>query len=190
MMHQHWLDLGVLSCPSEVLSLEWRHVDRERSHLTVTSPKTEWYDGKGSRTIPLFADLRPCLEEAFELATPDQTHVVGGGHLAKAQGRNGWKSCNLRTPFGKLVKRARLEPWPRPFHNLRSSRETELLEDFPVHVVAAWMGHDPKVSFKHYAQTTAEHFERAIGGAKSGARNAQKPTQQGTASNRKEQKEE
>ncbi|MGF1579973.1 MAG: hypothetical protein ACFCD0_11485 [Gemmataceae bacterium] len=76
----------------------------------------------------------------------------------------------MRTPIGKLVKRAGLESWPRLFHNLRSSRETELLEDSPVHVVAAWMGQDPKVSLKHYAQTTAEHFERATGGAKTGAR--------------------
>ncbi len=30
-------------------------------------------------------------------------------------------------------------------------------------------GHCAKVSPKHYAQTTAEHFERAMGGAKSGA---------------------
>ncbi|MGF1583040.1 MAG: site-specific integrase, partial [Gemmataceae bacterium] len=169
--------LGGLRCPSEVLSIEWRHVDWERSQLIVPSPKTDRYDGKGSRTIPLFADLRPYLDEAFELATSSQTHVVGGGHLAKAQARNGWKSCNLRTTFGKLVKRAGLEPWPRLFHNLRSSRETELLEDFPVHVVAGWMGHDPKVSLKHYAQTTVEHFERAIGGAKSGAAENRKPSQ-------------
>ncbi len=36
------------------------------------------------------------LEEAFELAIPGQTHVVGGGHLVKANGPTGWKSCNLR----------------------------------------------------------------------------------------------
>jgi hypothetical protein len=80
-----------------------------------------------------------------------------------------WRTCNLRTTFGKLVKRAGLEPWPRLFHNLRSSRETELLEEFPVHVVAMWMGHDAKVSLKHYAQTTDEHFERATRAAGSDA---------------------
>ena len=59
---------GGLRCPSEVLSLEWRHVDWERNRITVPSPKTDRYDGKGSRTIPLFPELRPFLEEAFELA--------------------------------------------------------------------------------------------------------------------------
>lgn len=176
--------LGGLRCPSEVLSLEWRHVDWERGRVTVPSPKTDRYDGKGSRMIPLFADLRHFLEEAFELAQPGQTHVIGGNHLAKAQGPNGWRNCNLRTSFEKLVKRAGLTTWPRLFHNLRSSRETELLEEFPVHVVAMWMGHDAKVSLKHYAQTTEDHFERAAGGAKSGAREAQKRAQQTAAGSR------
>jgi integrase len=172
---------GGLRCPSEVLSLEWRHVDWERGRLMVPSPKTDRYEGKGSRVIPLFADLRPYLEEAFELAEPGQSHVVGGNHLAKANSPTGWKSCNLRTSFAKLVKRAGLESWPRLFHNLRSSRETELLEEFPVHVVAKWMGHDAKVSIKHYAQTTEDHFDRATSGAKSGALVTQNRAQQDTA---------
>ncbi len=177
---------GGLRCPSEVLSLEWRHIDWARGRLTVPSPKTDRYDGKASRTIPLFADLRPYLEEAFELAIAGQTHVIGGDHLAKANGPTGWKNCNLRTAFDKLVKRAGLEPWPRLFHNLRSSRETELLEKFPVHVVALWMGHDAKVSLKHYAQTTEDHFDRAVSGTESGALLAQKPAQQPAAGNRVE----
>lgn len=168
---------GGLRCPSEVLSLEWRHVEWKRNRITVPSPKTDRYEGKGSRVIPLFADLRPFLEEAFELAAAGQTHVVSGNHLAKAQGPNGWRNCNLRTTFEKLVRRAGLEPWPRLFHNLRSSCETELLEEFPIHVVALWMGHDAKVSLKHYAQTTEDHFDRAAGGAESGAQGAQNRAQ-------------
>jgi integrase len=179
---------GGLRCPSEVLSLEWRHIDWERNRVTVPSPKTDRYDGKEFRVIPLFADLRLFLTEAFELATPGQTHVVGGNHLAKANGPTGWKNCNLRTTFEKLVVRAGLEPWPRLFHNLRSSRETELLEEFPVHVVALWMGHDAKVSLKHYAQTTEGHFDKATGGAESGAPVAQNQAQQPAAGNRRESK--
>lgn len=179
---------GGLRCPSEVLSLERRHVDWARGRLTVPSPKTGRYDGKGSRAVPLFPDLRPHLEEAFELAAPGQAHVVGGGHLAKANGPTGWRNCNLRTAFDRLVKRAGLEPWPRLFHNLRASRETELLEAFPVHVVAQWMGHDPKVCLKHYAQTTDEHFDRAAGGAQSGAPGARNPAQQAAAGSRNNRK--
>ena len=174
---------GGLRCPSEVLSLEWRHVDWIRERVTVPSPKTERYDGKESRTIPMFADLREFLDDAYELREPGQTHVIGGNHLAKANGVMGWKNCNLRTSFGKLVKRAGLEQWPRLFHNLRSSRETELLETFPVHVVAKWMGHDAKVCLKHYAQTTEDHFARATRGAQSGANAAQNRAQHAAAGN-------
>ena len=173
---------GGLRCPSEVLSLEWRHVNFETERIQVTSPKTEGYAGKASREIPLFKELRPFLEDAFELAVPGQTHVVGGNHLAKANGANGWMNCNLRTHLLRLLKRAGLEKWPRLFHNLRSSFETELLEQFPSHVVAAWLGHSAVIMLKHYAQVTNDHFERAIGDKNSGVENgadvAQKTAQQ------------
>ncbi len=164
---------GGLRCPSEVLSIEWRHVDWEKGRVTVPSPKTERYAGKDQRTIPLFGSLLPFLREAFELAPPGATHIVGGGFLASAQGEDGWRNCNLRQQFGRLIHKAGLKPWPRMFHNLRASCETELLENFPVHVVAAWLGHDPKTLLKHYAQTTDDHFERAKSDAKSGALEAE-----------------
>ena len=106
--------------------------------------------------------------------------------MAKANGPSGRRNCNLPTSFEKLVRRAGLVPWPRLFHNLWASRETELLESFPVHVVAIWMGHDAKVSLKHYAQTTDDHFDRAACGAKYGAPEAQNAAQQTTAGNRRE----
>jgi integrase len=48
---------AIRRCPSELLSLEWRHVDWERNRITVPSPKTDRYDVEGSRTIPLFPEL-------------------------------------------------------------------------------------------------------------------------------------
>jgi len=81
------------------------------------------------------------------------------------------KTTECQGVFGgfALCVPAGLEAWPRLFHNLRSSWETELLETFPVPVVSLWMGHDAKVCLKHYAQTTDDHYARAVGGAKSGA---------------------
>jgi integrase len=70
--------LGGLRTPSETLSLEWRHIDWDKARIIVPSPKTERYSGKASREIPLFGELRPFLEEAYELAEPGQVHVVGG----------------------------------------------------------------------------------------------------------------
>lgn len=104
---------------------------------------------------------------------------MGDGYRAAAKKKPGqWMNANLRTSFMRLTLKAKVDEWPRLFHNLRASRETELLEEFPVHVVAMWMGHDPKVALKHYAQTTDEHFERA---AKSAALGLQKAAQEAAA---------
>jgi hypothetical protein len=66
----------------------------------------------------------------------------------------------------KIIRRAGMTPWPRLFHNLRSSRETELRERFPIHVVTAWLGNTPEIAWKHHLQVTDEHFRQAAGPAK------------------------
>ena len=83
------------------------------------------------------------------------------------------------------MKRAGLKPWPRLFHAMRASRETELAKDYPIHVVTAWLGNTPRIAMKHYLQVTDAYFERASqGGAESGARAAQNAAQQAHAGNR------
>lgn len=153
---------GGLRCPSEVLSLRWRDIDWEQSRVMVRSPKTEHHPGKGTRVIPLFAELRPILDEAFELAAEGAEYVVGGRYREACQGPAGWRNVNLRTQFERILERAGLNPWPRLFHNLRSSRQTELVESFPSHVVCAWLGNSEDIAREHYLQVTDEHFSRAL----------------------------
>ena len=167
---------GGLRCPSEHLALTLDDVDWEHGRVHITSPKTKRHAGHESRIIPLFPDLRPYLEAVFDTAPPGTKHFIT---------RYRDIGSNLRTHMTRLVKRAGLEPWPRIFHNLRSSRQTELEEKFPSHVVCKWMGNSQQVARKHYLQTTEEHFERALeGGAESGAHVAQNQAQQGHATNR------
>ncbi len=64
----------------------------------------------------------------------------------------------------QIIKRAGLKPWPKPFQNLRSTRETELMEKFPAHVVCGWIGNSEAIALKHYLQVTDDHFERAVRG--------------------------
>jgi len=186
----HWRTIvalsryGGLRCPSEVLSLRWQDIDWKAGRIVVTSPKTEHHPGKGSRTIPLFAELRSILAEAFELAPDGAEYVVDEKFRKAAMGPAGWMNVNLRTTFQKIVKRAGLSAWPRLFHNLRASRETELVEIYPVQVVTSWLGNTPSVAMRHYLMTTDEHFERAVGGdAEYGAQVAQNPAQQAHAAN-------
>jgi integrase len=164
----HWRTIvalsryGGLRCPSEVLSLRWQDVNWETGRIVVQSPKTEHHPGKASRVIPLFPELRPILAEAFDLAPDGAEFVVDAKFRKAAMGEAGWMNANLRTTFEKIVRRADLQPWPRLFHNLRASRETELVETYPVQVVTSWLGNTPSVAMRHYLMTTDEHFDAAV----------------------------
>ena len=50
---------GGLRTPSETLALKWTDVDWARSRVLVHSCKTEHFEGKESRVIPMFPELLP-----------------------------------------------------------------------------------------------------------------------------------
>lgn len=161
---------GGLRCPSEVLSVRWCDVIWSEGKLHVTSPKTAHHAGKESRVVPLFPELREILEAEFDMRFLEtgydddrdgETYVVNERYRQAALGPAGWRNVNLRTTLLKIVKRAGISAWPRLLHNLRSSRETELADEYPIHVVAGWMGHSVKIATKHYTQITDDHFSRA-----------------------------
>ncbi len=140
---------GGLRTPSEALLLQWSDIDWAAGTMRITSPKTKRY-GKGYRTVPIFGELRPYLEDAFD---PSETRCV-----PSYSGRG----CNLRTSLVKLITRAKLEPWARPWHNLRASRETDLSARYPLHTVTAWLGNTPAVAAEHYLSVLPEHLASAI----------------------------
>jgi len=144
---------GGLRCPSEILSLKWEDVNWEHNRIRVPIPKTEHHEGGASRMIPLFPELRQPLLEVFEQAEPGTEHVI-------SRYRN--SNANLRTQLHRITRRAGLEPWPKTFQNLRSTRETELAETFPMHVVCRWIGNSQPVAAQHYLQLTDDHFDRAV----------------------------
>ena len=71
-------------------------------------------------------------------------------------------NANLRTQLLRIIQRAGLQRWPKLFQNLRSTRETELAEDFPMHVVCQWIGNSQPIAAKHYLQVTDDHFSKAV----------------------------
>ncbi|MBI2826534.1 MAG: tyrosine-type recombinase/integrase [Planctomycetia bacterium] len=169
---------GGVRTPSESLALKWGDIDWENNRIRVPSPKTEHIEGKEARLIPMFPELRPHLEAVFDQAEPGTEYVVTryrGGHV------------NLRTQLDRIIRRAGLTPWGKPWQNLRSTRETELMEEYPAHVVCAWIGNSESVARKHYLQLTDEHFARAVQGGPSKA--AQKTAQHAHAEERREPQE-
>jgi integrase len=168
---------GGMRCPSEHFALRWADVDWDKGRLQVHSPKTEHHEGKAERWVPIFPELLPYLEEAFDLAQERAVYVIG---------RHRDPKVNLRTQLNRILGKAGVSPWPRLFHNLRASRETELAAEFPMHVVCAWIGNSERIAVKHYLQVTDDYFDRANGSAaKSDAVNAenalQNPVQQPAA---------
>ena len=102
--------------------------------------------------MPIFPELLPILDAAWDAAPEGAEFVI-------TRFRNG--ETNLRTGLERIIEKAGLIPWPKLFQNLRSTRETELAETFPLHVVVAWLGNSQLVAAKHYLQVTDEHFAKA-----------------------------
>jgi integrase len=146
---------GGLRCPSEHVGLRWSDIDWANNRFTVHSPKTEHHEGKESRVVPIFPELRPYLEAAWAESPKDAEYVLTIASLRSAR-------PNCRTHMQRIIKKAGLTPWPKLFHNLRASRQTELeAQGFPTHVVCAWLGNSPKVANEHYLRVTEADFQKA-----------------------------
>jgi integrase len=157
---------GGLRCSSEVALLKWTDICWDQDRFTVTSPKTKRY-GKASRLVPLFPELKPFLDEAFEKAEDGAVWVVP--MLA------GQPDKNLGTTFKKIIARVGVEEWPKPFQNLRASRQTELERQHPTYKVCAWMGNTPNIAHKHYLTVTDDDFTSAAQSPAGNSRGTQTP---------------
>lgn len=139
---------GGLRCPSEVQALSWGDIDwsEDTGKIVIRSPKT------GTRVIPLWPEIRGLLAAAFERAEAGQVHVIARYRTTNA---------NLWTRLLRILLAAGIEPWPKLFQNMRSSRETELIHRHPIHLVCKWIGNSEAVAKKHYLQVTEEDFREA-----------------------------
>jgi integrase len=161
-----------LRCPCELRPLTWADIDVHGGTMLVHSSKTA-HQGKASRRVPIDAELMPLLLEAHQMAEPGVERVITRPLTA---------ATNLRTQFERIIKLAKLTPWPKLFNNLRSSRQTELRRCLPQHIVCDVMGNSRQVASDHYEQTLASDlaaiaamkFEPETGGAESGARSGAK----------------
>lgn len=155
--------IGGLRARSEILNLKWSDINWDQNKFWVTSPKTERYEGKEGRWVPLFPELRWELEalwgerEAiwFDLPENKRQFVIN---------RYRSTSQNIGTTFSKIVKKAGIEPFKKPFNNMRASRSIEIYVDYsPLHE-CEWVGHSQSVALKHYLKLRDEDFDIAANG--------------------------
>jgi integrase len=151
---------GGVRMPSEIVNLRWSDVLWDKDRFRVMSPKTEHHDGKQERWVPLFPEVRTALMDLFN-AAPDGAEFVFD--------RKWRTAANLRTHMTRIIGKAGHSPWPRLFHNLRASRQTELSQTFPLYIVCRWLGNSEKVADQHYLSVLESSFSKA-------AQNAAQPT--------------
>ncbi len=132
-----------------------------RNRVRIRKHKT------AARIIPLFRELRPYLEEAFDAAAPGAEYVIS---------RYRDSNMNLRTQAERILDRAGVVPWPKLFHNCRATRQSELVREFPISDVCYWIGNSVVVAAKHYLQRPNDAaYERAIGAPQSAAKSRSSP---------------
>jgi integrase len=139
--------------PSELQEFTWSDILWDQKRIRIRDAKRSRPGKPVIRIVPMFPELRPVLAEAYEKRHDDSIYVC-----PRARGGR----SNLRTQMHRIIKRAGLIPWQRTFQNMRSTRETELAENFPMHVVNKWIGNTESVAVQHYLQVTKDHFDKAV----------------------------
>jgi integrase len=160
--------------PSEACNLRWEHVDWHRERIRIRCEKTHHHEGREWREIPFFPELMVHIHEAWEAA-------AAGAEMVVVQYR---AHQNLGPVLKKIIAKAGLEVWPKPFQNLRSTRETELAKEYPIHVVCSWLGNTNRVAMEHYLQVTDEDYRRAAAGGVAVSAEAKKPQRTAEAERR------
>ena len=165
--------LGV-RVPSEPFSMTWDCVNWADRTIRIPSPKTEVH-GKAYRVVGIPPPVMPHLERLFEAAPPGTTYIfedLRQRESTKAAQRGWWSAVNLRQHLLRLIARIGEQPWPRLWHSLRASCQTDLAHRFPLHVVAAFLGNTPKIAVKHYLRVTEADYARLSNEHWSAAQNA------------------
>ena len=139
--------------PSELLLLTWDDILWDQGKFHVHSPKTEHHKGKSERWAPIFPELLPHLEAAYDTAPEGAVYLVS----RRNDGVN-LRARLLRIIRGRLYALAEAvrEPAIEPGNGA-------LVATYPLHVVCAWLGNSELIAQKHYLQVTDADFQHAAG---------------------------
>lgn len=162
-----------LRCPSEHNALTWTDVNWQTKSLTVRSPKTRRDKDGGVRHVPMAPPVAELLLTAFSEAGDGAMRIIA----------RPLQTSNLRTMLYKLMDRANVERFGKPFVNMRATCETNwLAAGVPEYQVSKWIGHDVAVSRRHYDMTQQKYADLVTGsGTESGTVEAQKAAQRPAA---------
>lgn len=140
--------------PVEILGLCWEEIHWDKNMIRLRGAKGRYGRGGRMRNVPLFPELRTALREVLAGRPKAAGRVVLGYEPTGSTG--------LGIQMGRIIARAGIADWVRPFLNLRSTRSTELARrGIPINDFCRWLGHTPKVALEFYAQALADSCDRA-----------------------------
>jgi integrase len=99
----------------------------------------------------MFAELVPHIEALKAARASDTVFTKCRASMAMSYHRY----------LSRAIEAAKVEQWEKLFTNLRASCRTDLLKDWPEHIVSHWMGHSSEVGDKHYSMITDSDWEKA-----------------------------
>lgn len=139
---------------AEIPRLMAEDVDWAKGELSVRESKRA-KSGYSRRLIPLFDELKgPLLQLQGnqQLVMPALARLSQSGVTDRVERAAGQLGIKL---------------WPRPWQNMRATRETELIRENPENIVdvCKWIGNSPQVALKHYAIARSSALRRAAGEA-------------------------
>ena len=137
----------------EIAALRWEQIHWDRNLMTIPKAKT------AERMCPIFGDFRRVLEDYHNIVRDES----GSDELSGAIFPNCPSQTQLTNRLKRTIEKAEMEPWPKPWINLRSSCESHLIliEKFDIETVSSWLGNSPETVRKHYLQFMGEDIDRA-----------------------------
>lgn len=153
-----WCGLRVAS---EVCPLLRSSIDLATDRLKIFDTKRTHRQSRAPpviRELPLFAGLRPYVIAMLDL--PGRPHdyllpAIGGQDPERVGSR-------LRNRVNRAQDRLGIPRWPRVFHSVRATRQTQLKELFGEKVACDWIGNTTDVSRRNYELIADEIFTRAV----------------------------
>lgn len=135
----------------EILSLKWSHVDLE--HRLIHLPLTK--SGE-PRSLYINDRLLETLKDKTLIRSIKDNHV-----FLNPDTKTRWS--DLKTPFSKAVKRAKLDHRGIVFHHLRHTAASWMvMEGVPLLTIAKILGHADVQMVARYSHLTPDHLDKAL----------------------------
>ena len=139
---------------------KWSDIDWENSRFTVRQAKLEHHPGRATRVVPIFAALRPHLEQAYRERKPGAVYVLPRVRT----------TTELSTHAKRLVTKAGVTLWPKLFVNMRGSCSDDLERSgVSEKAINTWIGNSPRIRERHYHAVRDEDWAAVTGGPKKAA---------------------